>query len=80
MAVSRETLEAVTHKASFAADTVALELRGRVTDATLTDKIIERALECLIGNNVIEILPQDQWDMWFKVDPPYDVNRIQPKE
>lgn len=61
---------------SMAADVVAME--GRGTDAELTRAIVEEALECLLGNRLIQIVPLNDWPDWTRIDRPY--GRIPPMD
>lgn len=81
-AVTRDELAWLTQQACFAADQVAMEHRRSgemLTGAEQTRGIVERTIEFLIGNGLIEVtLPADGEGVWMKVEPPYDADRIVP--
>lgn len=66
MPVSRE----VVHLGCLAADEVAIGFTG--TGAEKTRAIVERALEALLANGVIKIVPDEELPMFFAPFPPYE--------
>lgn len=69
MTPDKETFNQLVQNAAMSADQVAIGFSG--TDAEKTRAIVRRALECLIGNGLIEVRPADQWPDFISLDPPY---------
>ena len=67
---NEEVLEWLVQNGSFAADMVAVGHPG--TGAEKTRAIVKKALEALIGNGQIHIVPPTEWNYYFLPDPPYD--------
>jgi hypothetical protein len=55
----------------LAADVVVIGFDG--TGAERTRAGLRRALECLIGNGMIEVKPRAEWPEWVAIDPPYEL-------
>lgn len=65
-AYSDERMRWAVQNACFAADSVAIGFAG--TQAEKTRAVIERALEALVVNGMIEIKDPDEWPGIFAVD------------
>lgn len=65
-----EIPEALIHNACYSADTVAMQ--PHPTNAQQTKAIVTRALEALVANGMIEIVPEEDWPGWYIINPPYD--------
>lgn len=65
MAISDDVLR----HAVFAADAAAMQPHN--TEMSRTRAIVKAALECLEGNGIIQVTPQEDWPEWIAVDPPY---------
>lgn len=66
-----DTLDALIRNACLAADEVAIGFQG--TAAEKTRAVIERALEALIANGQITVVPIEDWPHWYIPAPPYEL-------
>lgn len=72
MGLSEHTkIDALTRNATLAADSVAIGFIG--TGGEQTRAIVQRAIEFMVGNGLIEVKPQDEWPVWLVWDPPYRI-------
>lgn len=55
--------------AVLAADDAGVGIFG--TESDRTRAMVKAALECLLGNGLIEVKPESEWPKWFSMDPPY---------
>lgn len=67
--IDAETLDFLVRNAVLAADQVAIGFQG--TPAAKTRAVVHRALEMLIANRMITVVPRGDWPDWITLDPPY---------
>jgi hypothetical protein len=64
-----EIPEGLIQNAVLAADVVAIGPHR--TGAEKTRAVVTRAVEFLVGNGLITVVPQDEWPEWLVMDPPF---------
>jgi hypothetical protein len=70
--VSENLIDMLVQNACFAADSIVLSSVNRnQTSAEMTRRVLQRALEMLIANNLIKITPVEDWPEYVVLDPPY---------
>lgn len=68
----KNPLDLLVEHASSAADMVACVPVNRAdTAAEMTRRQLRAALELLIGNGLIRVVPTDEWPEYVVMDPPY---------
>ena len=69
----RSVLDDLLRAVQLAADTAAIDgRRADKTYAAITGDAVRAALECAIGNGLIDVVPRERWPQWIAVNPPYN--------
>lgn len=63
----QHTLDLMIRNATLAADAVAVRFQG--TEAERTRAVVKRAVEFLVDNRMVEVIPEERWPEWLVVDP-----------
>lgn len=66
---NEETMRWLVRNACMSADSVAIGFNG--TPAAKTRAVVERALEALLANGLIKVVPNEEWRDFYVIDPPY---------
>lgn len=73
----RNELDLLVQHACFAADGVRWGARSQwTTEADLVRLQLKRALEMLIGNGLIQVVPAQDWPEYVVLDPPYKMELL----
>lgn len=77
--ISQGLVDKLTQDACFAADIVAISNRHTdMTNAEQTRAIIRRAIEFMIGNDVVRVVDHGDEGRWMTINPPYDEKFLAP--